>query len=124
MSKRPPGLQYNTKTKEWSIDKRINGKRVRQRLRSSNQKEAELEFFSILGCVGVTRVEGELTFREAALKFIAESTKRSLDRDIPSLKVLDPFIGDLMLSDIHMGTLQAFINERRTSGIKSGTVKR
>ena len=35
-----------------------------------------------------------------------------------------PFIGDLELRKIHLGTLQPYIDERKKQGVKSGTVNR
>ena len=64
------------------------------------------------------------TFRQAATKFLVETEIRSLDRDGDSLAALDPFIGDLPIEKIHMGTLKAYITDRKNSGIKSGTVAR
>ena len=38
------------------------------------------------------------------------------------LKQLDPFIGDLPLRSVHLGTLQAFIEARRQQGIKTKSI--
>jgi integrase len=38
------------------------------------------------------------------------------------LKGLDPFIGDLPLRQVHMGSLQSFIAKRRGDGVKSSTI--
>lgn len=128
MSKRQPGLQYDKNAGEWSIDKRIKGYgRVRQRLQASSQEEAELEFFNVISqiqCCVKRNNDGVMTFREAAVKYIEESTKRSIDRDVDSLDIIDPYIGDLTLSNVHNGTLQKFINDRRKGGISSKTVTR
>lgn len=128
MSKRQPGLQYDKKAGEWSIDKRIKGYgRIRQRLSASSQEEAEMMFFSVISQIQSTiqrNQDGVMNFREAAVKYVEESSKRSLDRDIVTLEIIDPYIGDLMLSNIHSGTLQQFINDRRKAGISSNTVTR
>lgn len=128
MSKRQPGLQYDKKTGEWSIDKRIKGYgRVRQRLQASSQQEAEMMFYRVISRIqgAVDRSDaGIMTFREAGVKFIEGADKRSLDRDIASLEKLDPYIGDLPLANVHNGSLQAFIDDRRKAGIRSGTVTR
>jgi integrase len=42
--------------------------------------------------------------------------------DAQRLKILDPFIGDLLLESIHMGTLQTYIEARRKEGKKSRTI--
>ena len=38
------------------------------------------------------------------------------------LKVLDPYIGDLLLESIHGATLKTFVKERKDKGIKSRTI--
>ncbi|MGO9120725.1 MAG: tyrosine-type recombinase/integrase [Desulfomonilaceae bacterium] len=38
------------------------------------------------------------------------------------LRLLDPFIGDLTLDGIHLGTLQHFIRHRKSQGVKSRTI--
>jgi hypothetical protein len=50
----------------------------------------------------------EHTFREAGVKFLAENLhKRTIERDVRTLKVLDPFIGSLPLKQVHLsGTSQ------------------
>lgn len=64
------------------------------------------------------------TFREAATKYLQEANKRSLARDAYCLKNLDPFIGDLDITHVHMGTLNAYIEARKAGGIKSKTISR
>jgi integrase len=128
MSKRQPGLQYDKKTGEWSIDKRIKGYgRVRQRLQASSQQEAEMIFYRVISQIqgAVDRSNaGIITFREAGVKFIEGANKRSLDRDIASLEKLDPYIGNLPLANIHDESLRTFIKDRREAGIRSSTVTR
>jgi hypothetical protein len=38
------------------------------------------------------------------------------------LAQLDPFIGDLMLKQVHMDSLQPFIAKRRADGVKTSTI--
>ncbi len=64
------------------------------------------------------------TFTEAATKFLKESDKRSLDRDAVTLKLLVPYIGNLSLNQVHMGTLEPFISARKQQGTKNGTINR
>jgi len=58
------------------------------------------------------------TFREAATKYLNEATKTTLCEDKRQLKYLDPYIGDLPLEAVHMGSLQKFIRERKHQGIR------
>lgn len=127
MSRKITGLQHKCGN-SWIIDKRIKGVgRIFQRFEASSNEEAELTFFAILAeaqAVANRQKLGIHSFREAATKYLLETTKKSLDRDADSLKILDPFIGDYPIDNIHQGTLQAFIDKRRAEKIKSGTVKR
>lgn len=62
-------------------------------------------------------------FREAATKFLLENQhKKSIKLDASELKRLDPYIGDLPLESIHMGTLQPYLAMRRKIGVKTRTV--
>jgi integrase len=62
------------------------------------------------------------TFREAATKYLIESQKSSIRDAALHLKILDPYIGELALDMVHMGTLQIYINARRTEGVKNRTI--
>lgn len=53
------------------------------------------------------------TFRDAAIRYLDESSKSSLRVEMVQLKHLYPFIGDLPLESVHMGTLQPFIESRK-----------
>lgn len=128
MSKRQSGLQQDKKTGEWSIDKRIKGYgRVRQRLQASSQEEAEMMFFKVIAEIQ-SRVKQNnacvMTFREAGVRYVGESNHRSIGRDIVSLELVDQYIGDLPLSNVHIGTLQSFIDDRHKAGILGGTITR
>jgi integrase len=59
-------------------------------------------------------------WRQAATKYLKEATKTTLREDARQLKLLDPYIGDLPLEAVHMGTLQGFLNERRCRPRKDG----
>ena len=50
--------------------------------------------------------------------------KRSIRRDADALSLIMPYIGDLPLSKVHLGTIQPFINDRLASGGSGGTVNR
>ena len=94
---------------------------------ADSKEEAEVIFFNIVAAAKAKKEkadQGIHSFRAASTKYLQESTKKSLSRDADSLKILDLFIGQYPLDNIHQGTLQAFINARKESGIKSATVKR
>ena len=58
----------------------------------------------------------EETFREAAIRYLDEYEKASLDKDAWSLKRIEPFIGNLYLENVHMGTLRPYIEHGRKQG--------
>ena len=66
----------------------------------------------------------ERAFAEAAEHYVATSTKRSLGRDVQSLNEVLPHIGKLTLQQVHMGTLEPFIEARREQGVSAATVNR
>ncbi len=62
------------------------------------------------------------TFRQAATKYLREATKSSIQMDARQLRMLDPYIGDLRLEAVHMGSLRGFIDDRKRQGRKNRTV--
>jgi hypothetical protein len=48
--------------------------------------------------------------------------KRSIDDDVSRLKGLMPWTGRLPLDEIHMGSLQPWIEHRRNKGVSAGTI--
>jgi hypothetical protein len=56
-------------------------------------------------------------FREAATRFLEENTHLATIRTYAfHPKELDPYIGELPLYQVHMGTLQAYIDRRKEEG--------
>jgi hypothetical protein len=59
----------------------------------------------------------------AATKYLKENQhKRTIGDDADRLEQLDPFVGGLTLKQVHMGSLQPFIEKRRNDGVKTRTV--
>jgi len=112
----------------WHIDKQIKGfGRLRESCKTDSYEEAEQMLMRKLVAIREQQVFGtrpERSFRQAATKFLTETSKRSLDRDADCLVNLDPFVGDLLIENIHMGTLQKYIAHRRKQGVKGSTVTR
>ena len=125
MSKKIPGLVK--RGEHWHIDKVINGRRICESTGSSDLQEAERYLAKIIDDIRQVVVYGvrpTRTFRMAATKYLQETEKRSLARDAYCLKNLDPYVGDLDITHVHMGTLQPYIEARRADGVKSGTIAR
>jgi integrase len=63
------------------------------------------------------------TFEQAAAKFVLENQhKRSISDDVSRLKLLMPAIGSVSISKLHIGTLQPWIEMRRSKGASPGTI--
>src|ERR1700674_734831 len=97
----------------WHIDKIVCGQRICESTRTGELVEAEALLAHRMTEMRKAHLYGEpreYTFRQAAAKFLAENQhKRSIERDVRSIKVLDPFIGSLPLRRVHQGTLEPYI---------------
>jgi len=110
----------------WYVDKMFRGTRIRESTSTGDLAEA-LEYFAKridqIRSANVYGLRTDRTFRAAATRFLDENQhKRSLADDAMLLRQLDPYIGDLKLRQVHMGSLQTFIAKRRTDGVKSRTI--
>ena len=110
--KRTPGLVKRGEA--WHIDKWVRGRRLCESTGTSERGEAERYLARRLEQLRQAEVYGirpRRAFREAATKYLNESThKRGIADEAMHLRQLDPFIGDLPIEGVHMGTLKAFIN--------------
>lgn len=122
--KRTPGLYKRGDT--WYIDKQVSGIRISESTGTNQLEEAERYLANRIEHIRQARVYGvrpKRTFREAATKYLIENQhKRSIVDDALHLKQLDVYIGDLTLEQVHMGTLQNFIQVRRNEGRKGKTI--
>lgn len=126
MAKRTPGLRQ--KGKIWHIEKVIAGQLVRRSTGETELDAAERYLAKLIEQKRHVKIYGERlerTFDEAAARFIEEyGHKRSLDRDIVSLKAVMPYIGRLPLLQIHAGVMENYIRDRKLAGISAGTLNR
>lgn len=121
--KKIPGLNYRKGT--WHIDKVIRGKRICESTGTGDLEEAEKYLVHRMEQIRQAQVYGvrpERTFRMAATKFLNEATKASIATDATYIKQLDPFIGNLQLESVHMGSLQPYITYKRKQGVKIRTI--
>lgn len=119
----PPGLFKRGNT--WHVQKVIGGVRVRESCGTSDLKEAERYLAFRTEQIRNAQLYGvrpDRTFREAATRHLEEATKASINRDVDLLRILDPFIGDLYLQNVHMGTLKPYIDDRKRAGWKKRTI--
>lgn len=121
-----PGLSLDEGV--WRIQKTIKGYgRIRESTGETDIEKAEAYLHRRIAEIERQLVHGlrpQRTFRQAATKYLVEATKKSLDRDKISLKLLDSYIGDLALDRVHHGTLEKFVQDRRAAGISIGTINR
>ncbi|MEW6114150.1 MAG: site-specific integrase [Thermodesulfobacteriota bacterium] len=113
----PPGLINRGGT--WHINKTVAGQRIRESTSTGDLAEAERYLAHRMEEVRLAVLYGvrpKRTFREAATRYLSEATKSSIEGDARQLRYLDPYIGDLPLEAVHMGTLQRFIRERKHQG--------
>jgi len=124
--RKPPGLTLRGAV--WHIDKDVYGTRICESTGTGDLRQAVAILSRRLEEVRTTRFFGvrkPRIFREAATRFLEENQhKRSLERDARALAVLDPYIGELTVQQVHHGTLQAFIRDRLEAGRSPGTVNR
>jgi integrase len=110
----------------WHVDKRICGRRICQSTGTTDLQEAETYLARLMEQARQARVYGvrpTRTFEQAAAKFVLENQhKRSLRDDVGRLKGLLPFISNIPLDKLHMGTLQPWLAHRRKEGVAVGTI--
>ena len=110
----------------WHVDKVFRGTRIRESTATGDFAKAQEHLAKRIDQVRTAKVFGlrlDRTFRAAATKFLEENQhKRSIGDDAMLLRQLDPFVGDLMLKQVHMGSLQGFIAKRRSDGVKTRSI--
>lgn len=124
--RRMPGLRFRNGI--WHIEKQIKGYGSRYESTGTGDLiEAENYLVHRLNEIreqvkfGVRPI---MTFRQAATKYLEEATIKSIGRCVQALKLLDPYIGDLPIDQVHSDSLYDFIIARRNAGRRSGTVTR
>lgn len=122
--KKIPGLFKRNRT--WHVDKCINGKRVCKSTGTSSLEEAERFVARLVEEERQARVYGvrpERTFEQAAAKYVLENQhKRTIDRDARELTYLMPWIGDVPINKLNIGTMQPWIEYRRKQGRATSTI--
>ncbi len=126
MAKRTPGLRK--KGEIWHIDKVIAGQLVRRSTGETELELAERYLAQLTEKMRKVVIYGERvghTFNEASARFVEEyAHKKSIKRDIVTLKAAMPYIGDLPLAQVHSGSIDKFINDRKNRGVTAGTLNR
>lgn len=122
--KRSPGLRNRGGI--WHIEKQILGRTIHESTGTSDLEAAELILAHRIEEVRQAAIFGvrpRRTFREAATRFLEDNVHLASIGDYAlHLKQLDPYVGDLPLENVHLGTLQPFIDARRAKGIKTKSI--
>jgi len=111
----------------WHIDKQIKGYgRLCETCGTDQLEEAERYLVKRLEEIRQATVYGlrpVRTFEEAAVKFVRENAhKRSIAADASRLNGLNPYIGQVHLHQIHIGTLHPYIEAKKADGRKTRTI--
>jgi len=126
MAKKTPGLRKRGEV--WHIHKTIAGQLLCESTGEKELDAAERYLAKRTREIRETIVYGgriERTFDNAAARYVDEyAHKRSLDRDIVTLKAVMPYIGGIPLNKIHASSLDVYIKERKGKRISAGTLNR
>ena len=110
----------------WHIDKQFRGARICESTGTGDIEQAKEYLAKRVIELREIRLYGarELrSFRSAATKYLQEyHYKKRIKDDALHLRQLDAFIGALELKQVHMGSLQEFIAQRRQDGVKTKTL--
>jgi integrase len=123
--KRTPGLYVRNGV--WHIDKQYRGGRLCESTGErdlANAQEYLTKRLEELRQAAVYGVRPKRSFRQASTKYLNEADKRSVERDAQDIRLLEPFLGDLLLEQVHMGTLRRFIEARQDQKVKNATINR
>ena len=121
--KKLAGLNLN-KDGYWQLDKRISGNRLFKSTGKKNYAEAERIAIKWIHEAEQQAFYGhaqKITFRQAATIYLETETKKSLKNDDNDLRKIMPYIGDLLLDEIHNKTLDKYKHDQLTTGGKDGT---
>lgn len=122
--RRTPGLYKQGRY--WHIDKQIRGRRICESTGERDLTKAEeylAKRIEEIRQAAIYGVRPKRTFRQAATKYLNQNQHKPRIADQAlHLKQLNPYIGDLPIESVHMGTLQAFVKARRGQGIKTKSI--
>lgn len=122
--KRTPGLRKRGTV--WHIEKQVLGHKLCESTGTGNLEKAELMLARRIEEVRQAQLFGirpKRSFREAATRYLEENMHlATISQSAQHLKQLDPYIGELPLQQVHMGTLQPFIQDRQKAGKKNKTI--
>ncbi len=124
MGRQQDGI-YRDRQGNWWVDKVYRGTRLRQCF-GQNLEEAQSWLIHQLEQLRQSHLFGvraKRTFDDAAAKYLLDhQDKVSIESDIYHLERLMPYIGQYALDQIHDGTLEAFVRDRKARGLANKTI--
>ena len=124
MGRQQDGI-YRDRQGNWWVDKVYRGTRLRQCF-GQNLEEAQSWLIHQLEQLRQSHLFGvraKWTFDDAAAKYLLDhQDKVSIESDIYHLERLMPYIGQYTLDQIHDGTLEAFVRDRKARGLANKTI--
>lgn len=124
MGRQQDGI-YRDRQGNWWVDKVYRGTRLRQCF-GQNLEEAQswlIHQLEQLRQAHLFGVRAKRTFDDAAAKYLLDhQDKVSIESDIYHLERLMPYIGQYTLDQIHDGTLEAFVRDRKARGLANKTI--
>jgi integrase len=124
MGRQQDGI-YRDRQGNWWVDKVYRGTRLRQCF-GQNLEEAQSWLIHQLEQLRQSHLFGvraKRTFDDAAAKYLLDhQDKVSIESDIYHLERLMPYIGKYTLDQIHDGTLQSFVRDRKARGLANKTI--
>jgi integrase len=109
------------------VDKRAFGVRIKRRIGKIDQDQAEAWLAKEVEALRQAQLFGQRpqrTFREAAVRYLRENPEQAcIDEVAWHLKILDPYIGDLGLKEVHDATLAPFVRKRAET-VSATTIRR
>ena len=107
------------------VDKWVDGERIAENLGKVTQEQAEAWLADRIQRVRLAKERGSrprVTFREACVRYLRDNREKlaSIDAVAFHVDLLDPWIGELGIDDIHDETLRPFKEDRLLPTIRSG----
>jgi len=116
------GLYYESRTNTWYVNKQVRGRRFHFSTGERSRAGAERHLARWLDARPEKKVESiELTFRDAAIRFILTSRRKNLPKDVGRLTRLFPLVADVELEQFDVVTLEPFYELLEREGRKDNT---
>jgi len=122
--KKLEGLYLQESTKNWVINKRINGRRYHKSTGQRSRAGAERILQELIDRQSAKSLFGNdaPTFRDAAIRFLRTSSRKNLELDAVRLSKLYPYLADKPLGVIDFDVITCFVDKLKSEGKKGNTI--